>query len=288
MMPRTDLAIEKDAFITTDRPKGVIRKIYSTEKTKTTHIKICDEEAQEKIGVPMGNYITVEVSEFSHESELVDDRMFTLSNHISSLLPQGDKPVLVVGVGNESITPDALGPKCADNIFSTRHILPSLAEELGLKKLNAVCSISTGVLGQTGIETGEIIKSLVSEILPKAVIVIDALAAADIKRLGKTVQITDTGIIPGSGVGNSRTEISEKTLSVPVIAIGVPTVVDAKTLVKDMTGNSEQRDSCVSENMIVTPREIDTLTERAARLIALSVNCALQPQIDPKILLSVV
>ena len=288
MNARTDLAIEKDSFISGDRPKGIRRKIFETEKTKVTKISVLDKEAAEVIGKPVGEYITVELDEFSYDTELLDDRMKSISTQISSLLPKGDGTVLVAGIGNKDITPDALGPRCAEGIFSTRHITSELAEEIGLDFLNPVCSLATGVLGQTGIETGEIIKSVADAIKPKAVIVIDALAAAGLERLGRTVQITDTGITPGSGVGNKRAEISKNTLGVPVIAIGVPTVVDAVTLAKDMTGNKTATESAEAQNMMVTPREIDVMIERASKLIALCVNCALQPETDPELLLSVV
>lgn len=288
MNARTDLAIEKDSFISGDRPKGIRRKIFETEKTKVTKISVLDKEAAEAMGKPVGEYITVELDEFSYDTELLDDRMKSISTQISSLLPKGDGTVLVAGIGNKDITPDALGPRCAEGIFSTRHITSELAEEIGLDFLNPVCSLATGVLGQTGIETGEIIKSVADAIKPKAVIVIDALAAAGLERLGRTVQITDTGITPGSGVGNKRAEISKNTLGVPVIAIGVPTVVDAVTLAKDMTGNKTATESAEAQNMMVTPREIDVMIERAAKLISLCVNCALQPETDPELLLSVV
>ena len=288
MNARTDLAIEKDSFISGDRPKGIRRKIFETEKTKITKISVLDKEAAKVIGKPVGEYITVELDEFSYDTELLDDRMKSISTQISSLLPKGDGTVLVAGIGNKDITPDALGPRCAEGIFSTRHITSELAEEIGLDFLNPVCSLATGVLGQTGIETGEIIKSVADAIKPKAVIVIDALAAAGLERLGRTVQITDTGITPGSGVGNKRAEISKNTLGVPVIAIGVPTVVDAVTLAKDMTGNKTATESAEAQNMMVTPREIDVMIERAAKLISLCVNCALQPETDPELLLSVV
>ncbi len=288
MNARTDLAIEKDSFISGDRPKGIRRKIFETEKTKVTKISVLDKEAAEAMGKPVGEYITVELDEFSYDTELLDDRMKSISTQISSLLPKGDGTVLVAGIGNKDITPDALGPRCAEGIFSTRHITSELAEEIGLDFLNPVCSLATGVLGQTGIETGEIIKSVVDAIKPKAVIVIDALAAAGLERLGRTVQITDTGITPGSGVGNKRAEISKNTLGVPVIAIGVPTVVDAVTLARAVTGNKTATESAEAQNMMVTPREIDVMIERAAKLISLCVNCALQPETDPELLLSVV
>ncbi len=286
---RTDLAIEKEEFITGEKSAGIVKSERTTEKTRITEIEIKDGESERKIGKPVGRYITVEMDELSYDSELLDDRLTSLSNEIKKLLPKGEDAVLVVGIGNESITPDALGPRCARLIFSTRHIDSKLKREIGLENLNPVCALATGVLGQTGIETGEIIKSVSEAVKPKAVIVIDALAAAQLNRLGKTVQLTDTGITPGSGVGNSRAEISEKTLGVPVIAVGIPTVVDAVTLTRDITKTAEfNENGAESENMIVTPREIDTVIDRAARLLALAVNCALQPDIEPELLLSVV
>lgn len=286
---RTDLAIEKEEFITEENKGGLIKRQRETEKTRITEIEITDKSCEEKIGKPVGKYITIEMDELSYDDKLIDDRLKCLTAEIAKLLPKEDGTVLVAGIGNESITPDALGPECAKQIFSTRHISSELKKEIGLEKLNPVCALATGVLGQTGIETGEIIKSVVKTVNPKAVIVIDALAAAGLNRLGKTVQLTDTGITPGSGVGNSRAEISEKTLGVPVIAVGVPTVVDAITLTKDITKRADFNNlSDQTENMIVTPREIDTVIKHAAQLLALSVNCALQPEIDPELILSVV
>lgn len=289
MNVRTDLALEKEEFITHPENTGIKKRKKHTEKTEVTEIEIVSSDGERAIGKPKGRYITVEMSEFSYDSEILDDRLKSLTAEIKRLIPDGENPVLVAGIGNENITPDALGPLCAKSIFSTRHIDNKLAYEIGFKSLHPVCTLATGVLGQTGIETGEIIKSVVSSISPRAVILVDALAAASLSRLGKTVQITDTGITPGSGVGNSRAEISEKTLGVPVIAIGVPTVVDAVTLARDITENAELENTAENaKNMMVTPREIDVMVKRAAKLIALSINCALQPEIEPDILLSVV
>ncbi len=289
MNVRTDLALEKEEFITDSENTGIKKRKKQTEKTEVTEIEIVSSDGERAIGKPKGRYITVEMSEFSYDSEILDDRLKSLTAEIKRLLPDGESPVLVAGIGNENITPDALGPLCAKSIFSTRHIDNKLAYEIGFKSLHPVCTLATGVLGQTGIETGEIIKSIVSSISPRAVILVDALAAASLSRLGRTVQITDTGITPGSGVGNSRAEISEKTLGVPVIAIGVPTVVDAVTLARDITENAEFENTAENaKNMMVTPREIDVMVKRAAKLIALSINCALQPEIEPDILLSVV
>lgn len=286
MNVRTDLACESEEFADGHHSDSAKKELRHTEKTDVTVIDIDSDELSAQLGKPCGKYVTVEMSEFSVDSEILDDRLKSLVNEITALLPDGEGTVLVAGIGNEDITPDAIGPLCAKSIFSTRHIDSALAFETGLENLKPVCAIATGVLGQTGIETGEIIKSLVDFINPKAVIAVDALACASLKRLGKTVQLTDTGITPGSGVGNSRAEISKSTLGVPVIAIGVPTVVDAVTIAKTVSDSVNENEEAL--NMMVTPREIDVLVKRAARLVALAINSALQPDIDPELLLSVV
>ena len=193
------------------------------------------------------------------------------------MLPHGE--ALAAGLGNTEITPDALGPQSMKYILATRHITGEYARVAGLEKLRGVSVLAPGVLGQTGIEVCELLKSVVKSICPKVLIVIDALAAKELSRLGCTVQISNTGIIPGSGVGNRRQEISEKTIGIPVIAVGVPTVVDAVTLVYDLAGQ-EATVHPKGEGMIVTPKEIDLLIERAAKLTGMAVNCALQREYD--------
>ena len=196
------------------------------------------------------------------------------------MLPK-EGTILIAGIGNETITPDALGPKSADNILATRHITGELKRSLGLSGLRSVAVLAPGVLGQTGIETGELIKSVVESIKPSAVIVIDALASRSLSRLGCTIQISDAGISPGSGVGNHRLSLNKETMGIPVIGIGVPTVVDAQTLALELIPEAKlsyQQKGLVSprgEQMIVTPREIDLLIERASRLVGMSLNCAL-------------
>lgn len=191
--------------------------------------------------------------------------MLALSEALSRLLPEG--AVLVAGLGNVSITPDALGPAAARQILATRHVGEETAAALGIRSFRPVSVLAPGVLGQTGMETCEILAALVRETKPAALIAIDALAAGDPERVGTTVQICDSGISPGSGVSNRRKELSRRTLGIPVIAIGVPTVVDYP----------RENDP---EPMMVTPREIDTVIENAARTIAMAVNCALQPELS--------
>lgn len=286
----TDLAIERREITNSGKNDGVTVKKRRVKSASVTEIEITTDAGAEKLCKPVGVYVTVELPPFSSEFDDADSRMLAVRDEIKKLLPKNTSGVLVVGLGNSDITPDALGPKTAKDIFSTRHITKSLAEEVGLPSLRPVSSASPGVLGQTGIESAEMIRGIMNETSPDAVITVDALSARSIKRLGCTVQMTNTGIVPGSGVGNHRAEISRKTLGVPVIAIGVPTVVDAAALVFDITGNENipQPERERAEKMMVTPREIDVMISRASRLLALAINSALQPDMDMKTLLSLV
>lgn len=286
---RTDLAVEQREMTAKHSDNVAVRQ-YARQNANVTEIEILNDEGAKELGKPKGKYITMEIPAFSHDSELLDGRLTAMTESIRTLLPDEDGPVLVAGLGNEDVTPDALGPRTAHGIFATRHIDRALASELGFGELRDVCAITFGVLGQTGMETAETIRGIVNTIHPAAVITVDALAARSLQRLGKTVQLTDTGITPGSGVGNSRARLDKETLGVPVIAIGVPTVVDAVTLVRDFTSEhkmaKEKEDE--AKAMMVCPREIDVTIRRAARFLALSLNCALQPSISPDILLTIV
>ena len=286
----TDLAIERREITNSGKNDGVTVKKRRVKSASVTEIEITTDAGAEKVGKPVGTYVTVELPPFSSEFDDADSRMFAVRDEIKKLLPKNTSGVRVVGLGNSDITPDSLGPKTAKDICSTRHITKSLAEEVGLPSLRPVSSASPGVLGQTGIESAEMIRGIMNETSPDAVITVDALSARSIKRLGCTVQMTNTGIVPGSGVGNHRAEISRKTLGVPVIAIGVPTVVDAAALVYDITGNENipQPERERAEKMMVTPREIDVMISRASRLLALAINSALQPDMDMQTLLSLV
>ncbi len=282
---RTDIALERHELLKDNKCEGVFFQKQENEKSVITTIEILDERGEKALGKPKGKYITIDLPEFSHESELLDSRLTAISQSIKDLLPPNALTVLVAGLGNESITPDALGPLCAKQIFSTRHIENGMEKDLGLPNLRPVAAVSTGVLGQTGIETAEYIKGIVDFIKPDAVIVIDALASRKLSNLGKTIQLSNTGITPGAGVGNYRKTIDKSTLGVPVISMGVPTVVDGKTIVHDLTGNTENV-LIEADEMMVTPRDIDTVIQRAAKLLALSINCALQPGMKPELFLA--
>ncbi|MCL2512903.1 MAG: GPR endopeptidase, partial [Oscillospiraceae bacterium] len=256
---------------------------------KVTVIEVMNEEGERAIGKPVGKYITLDVTAFKNYTENYEGEVSVIAEEIKKLLPERGL-VLVVGLGNDDITPDALGVKCVDMIFSTRHISGELAKSLGIEDLRPVAALSPGVLGQTGMESVEIIQSIVGSIKPDAVITIDALASKSVSRLGCTVQLTDTGISPGGGVGNLRKEINKNTVGVPVIALGVPTVVDAVTVAADVF-NKDSPPEGVDEKyyeMIVTPKEIDVLIERAAKLLALSINCALQPSLSAEDILELI
>ena len=261
MINRTDLAVEA---VMTDESEieGVETQQYMRENLVITKTKI-DESASEKIGKSAGEYVTV-FSKDLFSGVNTPKYQEILTDLLKEFLPK-DELVLIVGLGNREITPDALGPLVAGKILATRH----LSEEMPdlLPSLRAVASLTTGVLAQTGIETAEIIKAVCEKIKPKAVVVIDALAARDVERLLTTIQFSNTGIEPGAGVLNKRAEISKKTLNIPVIALGVPTVVDAYKM-------SSETESPAS--LMVTPKDIDVCLKRAAELISLSLNCALQ------------
>ncbi|ARP49508.1 MULTISPECIES: GPR endopeptidase [Caproicibacterium] len=255
---RTDLALER-----------------AEAKTKKESMNGLQVSRMEENGV---HYITVEAPQITGTVEGDGKLRHFLSQEIAALLPKKGE-VLVAGLGNPQVTPDALGPLCADRVLATRHVRGHIGVQTELAGLRSVCVVKPGVLGTTGIETAELLRTLIRGLCPAAVIAIDALAAGRLHRLGKTVQLSDGGISPGSGVGNDRPSLCETTLGIPVIGLGVPTVVDASTLCSDLCA---QTVPC-AEQMMVTPRGIDSLVARAAHLLALSVNCALNPSLEPEV-----
>ncbi len=279
---RTDLALERCENLSNKDLEGIKIESYDSDDARVTRIDVLNEYGAKTVGKPIGIYVTVEVAPFAKHAQFIDKSLGCVTEEIRRMLPDNGS-VLVAGLGNSKITPDALGPKCASMIFATRHITGELLKETGFGGLRSVSTFSTGVLGETGAEAGEVIKGIVKMVKPDVVITVDALAARDVGRLGTTIQMCNTGIVPGSGVGNARLEISEKTIGVPVISIGVPTVVDAATLIFDLAGDIDDKklpDN--SKNMMVTPREVDQMIERAAKLTSLAINCALQPDISPE------
>lgn len=277
-MFRTDLALESSECLlrqNIDYKKNVV----SIDDIKITEIEILNELTSKKIGKEIGKYITIELSNLTDNYKDIKSKVKHISEKIKIFLPK-DGLIFVVGLGNSNITPDALGPKTINLVLTTRHITGEISRSTGLNKLRQVAAIAPGVLGQTGIEVNEIVFSIAKKIKPSAIILIDALAAKETSRLAKTIQISNTGISPGSGVGNSRQPINKKLAGIPVISIGVPTVIDASTLAYNIFSNYNIKNSLIerninNESLIVTPREIDLLIERASKLIAMSINCAL-------------
>ena len=257
---RTDLALEHCGNEIT-LPDGVSLSRRQHSNITIEAVKIQSENYLK----PPGRYVTVTTPPLAAPHMLDDDELEAIATELADMLPETGT-VLVAGLGNSDITPDAIGPRCAGQILATRH-LDDEAEQL-LGELRPVAVISPGVLGQTGMEAAEIVRALTEQLSPSAVIVIDALAAQSGIRLGRTIQLADSGISPGSGVMNTRRELSQKTLGVPVIAVGVPTVVDAAAL----AGEEEAKVS----GMMVTPRDIDQLITHACRTLAIIINRALQ------------
>ena len=280
---RTDLALERHEMSPDEELPGVILSIEENDDCRATVIEITDERGAKALGKPMGKYITLEAASFPDTHTVCDGRLELLIKSLDSLIPEKGT-VLVAALGNSDITPDAIGPKCADSILATRHIPKEAEKELKLPCLRDVAVISTGVTGKTGIETGEIVSGITERIRPSCVIVIDALAARSVSRLGTTIQLCNTGIQPGSGVGNRRREINERTLGVPVIAVGIPTVVDAATLCCDLTGRAPE--SSDFADMMITPKDTDIITSAGARLIALGINCSLQKNLSREEIIS--
>lgn len=275
MENRTDLAVESYE----NGGKTVLDGVKVEENDNVTTVTVFNENGAAALGKGVGKYITYCTDTALDDSQIFDGRLDELSKILSSLLPKNIKSVLVAGLGNTDITADALGPKTVNYVLATRHIINDYNNDNSyFSDFFNVSSISTGVLGDTGIESAEIIKGVVNQIKPDCVIAVDALAASSSSRLGNTVQLSDVGISPGSGVGNHRYEISESTLGVPVVSIGIPTVVST-SVIRGKNDNGA---------MFVTPREIDRIIEHGAKLIAMTVNVCLQKNIDAKDLFSLV
>ena len=288
MQFRTDLAIEvaDEAQHLTDEDVG--KDTFREGDTCVTRLHIRTDRAARALGKPQGAYITVEVPPLTDNEETLGKAAGLVANELTALLP-AEGSVLVVGLGNRAITPDALGPESADMVLATRHIGGEFARSVGLDDLRPTAVLTPGVLGQTGTESGEIVRGVCTVVHPVAVVVVDALAARSVARLGCTVQLCDTGIAPGSGVGNNRQPLNAETLGVPVIGMGVPTVVDAATIAREFSDRGEEAPDLTPRGaqMMVTPREVDVMIHRAARLVAMAINGALQPDYTPLELIAV-
>lgn len=275
--PRTDLAVEATELLSTqgaEKCPGVEIEEGQSEGFAVTRVRITDPKGAEAVGKPQGSYRTLELTGLlRREAGAFPRAAQALAQELGALLPEGDRQAaLVVGLGNRMVTPDAVGPRTADQILVTRHLIAHSPEQFG--PFRPVAALAAGVLGTTGVESGELIRAVCEAIQPEIVVAVDALAARSVHRLCSTVQLADTGIIPGSGVGNARTALNQETLGVPVIAIGVPTVVDAITLAADLTGQSPEGELT---DLLVTPKDIDVHISDMAKVIGYGINLALQP-----------
>ncbi len=262
---RTDLALERAETIQTEAPlpEGINVSTKKTSCFEITEVAVTTDLASQRIEKPKGRYITLETgSRLDMRPQDFEQCASDLSEEIRSLI-KSEGSVLVVGLGNEDITPDSLGPRVISHIFSTRHIKTN-APSLYSSDLGEVCAFAPGVMGQTGIEASELIGSVCKAVKPSLVIAVDALACSELSHLGKTVQLTDSGISPGSGVLNARKELSRQTLGISCIAVGVPTIADL--------GAGQQGDA-----LMVTPRSVDKLISCSAQLISSALNLALHP-----------
>ena len=279
---RSDLALECREPLDLGKHRGLRCNEQDLEGCRLTRVEVLDEAGAKAIGKPVGTYVTVELPPLEEYAEVYGPGMECVARELRRMLPARG-PVLVAGLGNSDMTPDALGPRCCALVLATRHLAAELAKSAGLGALRPVSCMTPGVLGRTGMESAELVAAAVRATKPAAVLTVDALAARKLSRLGCTIQLGDSGIVPGSGVGNARQELSRMTLGVPVISMGVPTVVDAATLVADLAESREQiavNAAAESANMMVTPREVDLLIDRAAKLCAMAINRALQPHLS--------
>ena len=282
---RTDLAVEAIENHKTAAALPHVRQSDRTLEGFAVHeVRILSEDAAREIGKPQGRYLTLELDALIRREEDAFPRACkALSTLLRELLPHpNDGPVLIAGLGNRMITPDAIGPQTADHVIATRHLVaqsPAIFADW-----RPVSALAPGVLGQTGVETGEVICGVLDRVRPAAVIAVDALAAGRLSRLLRTVQLADTGITPGAGVGNARAALNKETLGVPVIAVGVPTVVDGATLAHEISSQLGQP-ACealddLSQPVMITTRDIDREVADISRMIGYAVNMALHPYLS--------
>jgi spore protease len=274
---RTDLALESKERIEAEKNelRGVtFEEIFDEIRNVTiTKVRVETDNGAKAIGKPIGTYLTIEAPDMVAPDEGSHREISeVLSEQLKELIGEDVRSVLVVGLGNREVTPDALGPEVISNLYITRHLLKEYGDyAFSGKKVAAISGIVPGVMAQTGMETLEIIKGIIRETAPQIVIAIDALAARSIKRLGRTIQIADTGINPGSGVGNHRRGLNQESLGVPVVAIGVPLVVDAATIVYDVCRDVDKIPNGIV-GMFVTPKNIDETVKYLSYTISEALN----------------
>lgn len=284
---RTDLAAEaRDLWRESAGETGALPGVEARQETENGFpvetIRILDERGEEALGKPRGTYVTLELEPvLRREPGAFQRGVGVIASHLRALLGLKEgEGVLVAGLGNRAMTPDVLGPMTLGHVLATRHLVRSLPETFG--DFRPVSLLETGVLGTTGLESSEVIRAVTARLRPGAVVAVDALASRRLDRVCRTLQLADTGIAPGSGVGNSRPELSRSSLGVRVVAVGIPTVVDAATLAADLTARSGLGErprsdfAAAAEGLMVTPREIDARMQELSRLLGYGLNMALQ------------
>ena len=282
-MRRTDLALEarelwQERAGAASALPGVEAHDTLREGIPVNTVRVLDSRGEEALGKPRGSYVTLTLEGLAGREEGIFQRAVrAVAGEVAQLLrdipPAG--LVLVAGLGNRAITPDAIGPKVHQNVLITRHLVRQMPEHFG--SLRPVASLAAEVMGTTGVESGELVRAVCEKIGPACVVAVDALASRSLKRLCRTVQISDTGITPGSGVGNHRMGLTRDTLGVPVIAVGVPTVVDGATLAADLLGTDELPDLHGDGGLLVTPKDIDSQVNDLSKVIGYAISMALQP-----------
>ena len=282
---RTDLALEarelwQESAEKTTRLSGVKATKQRAEGYPVTRVDILDARGEKALGKPQGSYLTIDLTTFwQRKADFFERAVRAVGSQLKELLP-ADGPALIVGLGNGAMTPDAVGPLAADSVLVTRHLIAAMPKHFS--GFRPVAVFRTGVLGTTGVESAESVRGLAAEVRPACVIAVDALASRRTGRVCAAVQLSDTGIIPGSGVGNHRHPLNAETLGVPVIAIGVPTVVDSATLAADLLEESGITDYDAEalqksrQNLMVTPRDIDQQVRDLGKVIGYGINWALQ------------
>ncbi|MDD3346116.1 GPR endopeptidase [Oscillibacter sp.] len=282
---RTDLALEarelwQESAEKTTRLQGVKATKQKQEGYPTTRVDILDERGEQALGKPQGSYLTIDLSTFwQRKADFFERAVRAVGSQLKALIPQ-EGAALVIGLGNSAMTPDAVGPLTLDSVLITRHLIASMPKHFS--GFRPVAAFRTGVLGTTGVESAEAVRGLVAEVHPALIIAVDALASRRCERVCATVQLSDTGIVPGSGVGNHRWALNQETLGVPVFAVGIPTVVDAATLAADLLEGSgiqsvdEETLRKSHQNLMVTPRDIDQQVRDLSKVVGYGINWALQ------------
>ena len=282
---RTDLALEareiwQESAEKTTRLAGVKATKQRQEGYPVTRVDILDGRGEAALGKPQGSYLTIDLTTFwQRKADFFERAVRAVGSQLKTLLPP-EGPALVIGLGNDAMTPDAVGPLAVDSVLVTRHLIAAMPKHFS--GFRPVAVQRTGVLGTTGVESAEAVRGLVAEVQPALVIAVDALASRRVGRVCATVQLSDTGIIPGSGVGNHRSALNRETLGVPVFAVGIPTVVDAATLAADLMEEAgiadidEDKLRAGQQNLMVTPRDIDAQVRDLSKVVGYGINWALQ------------